>query len=167
MEEWRDVVGFEGYYLVSNTGKVLGKKGLLTPYLAGKVKKGNGYYMVDLYKDSVRKKMYVHTIVATAFVLNPNGLKEINHKNLDKLDNADSNLEWSTRVHNVNHSRGLLGLNGMSNKQYRKKLTPDKVTEIRELIKGGMKQKDVASLFMVSSSMVSMIKNNKFWVEYR
>lgn len=71
---------------------------------------GNGYYNVKLFlsKDESGKKQYktayVHRLVATAFVPNPNNLPQVNHKDGNKQNNAASNLEWCTALENTQHA---------------------------------------------------------------
>ena len=109
MEEWRDIKGYEGLYQVSNTGKVksLGngksnnsnnnKERIL------KGKEDKGYLKVNLYKDGKRKSYLVHVLVATAFLENPEGYTELNHKDEDKTNNCVENLEYCSRSYNVNY----------------------------------------------------------------
>ena len=107
-EVWRDVLGFEGIYQVSNKGNIFsvdrivrGKK------WGGRTLKPrphrNGYLQVELYKNSIRKKKYIHRLVAEAFLPNPNGFPEINHKDEIKTNNCVENLEWCTRKYNNNY----------------------------------------------------------------
>lgn len=112
-EEWRDVVGYEGLYKVSNLGRVksldriipFGKfkkhiKGkILSPYLHC------GYPEVTLW-DSKRgnnTKLRVHHLVSMAFIPNPKGYPIINHKNEIKTDNNVDNLEWCDYSYNLNY----------------------------------------------------------------
>ena len=108
----RDVVGFEKYYQVSREGRVFAKE-RETRNLCGAVKRkprelkpriaGHGYLMVDLHGDKGLKKKYVHRIVAEAFIPNPNGLPQVNHKDEDKTNNVVENLEWCTASYNMCH----------------------------------------------------------------
>lgn len=59
---------------------------------------------VVLYKDGKRKNMYVHRLVAEAFIPNPLGLKTVNHKDENKLNNAVANLAWMTQGDNARYS---------------------------------------------------------------
>ena len=71
---------------------------------------GNGYYNVKLFlsKDEQGHKqyktLYVHRLVATAFIANPNNLPQVNHKDGNKQNNAVSNLEWCTASENTKHA---------------------------------------------------------------
>ncbi len=80
-----------------------------TPTPLVRTKTIHGYMAVGLYKNAVlTRTVAVHRLVAKAFVCNPNGLPEVNHKNGVKDDNRFENLEWCTRKHNIVHSRRVL-----------------------------------------------------------
>lgn len=116
-EIWRTAIVngeiYEGYE-VSNFGQILslnyhrsGKSKLLKPS-----KDKDGYFQVTLYKDGKIKRIMVHRLVTEAFLLNPNNLPQVNHKDEDKTNNfvgtpendyKDGNLEWCTNEYNVNY----------------------------------------------------------------
>ena len=118
MEDWRDIPGYEGYYQVSNLGRVksldridITKKG----YSRHKkgielkvVKKGAGYSAVHLSKNSLTEQVYVHRLVLEAFLFESS--MEINHINGNKADNRLLNLEYVTKRENQIHAlkTGLL-----------------------------------------------------------
>lgn len=114
MEEiWKDVVGFEDNYKVSNYGIVISKKRYVNNNGKLVLKKEkmlsssmvNGYLQYDLYVDGERHKVYAHRLVAQAFILNPENKPDVNHKDGDKTNNNVNNLEWVTKSENQRHAR--------------------------------------------------------------
>ena len=107
MEEWRDVVGYEGLYQVSNLGRVksLPKYNRKDSYIMKPtIRKRDGRVSVILCKNpSHRKRITVHRLVAIAFVDNPHGYTEVNHKDENPQNNRADNLEWCTRKYNMNY----------------------------------------------------------------
>lgn len=112
MEIWKDVVGFEGLYKVSNTGKLksLDRKDSLGHNIRGKqisTKKNNrGYVQVHLTKDGKCHMKLMHRLVAEAFIENKNNLPQVNHKDEDKDNNTVENLEWCTNLYNRRYGTG-------------------------------------------------------------
>lgn len=114
MSKWKDIKGYEGMYQVSDEGKIRSldrkvKDATQNRYqnLKGKILKesdnGKGYKLVFLSKNRKRKNKYVHRLVAEAFIPNPDNLKEVNHKDLDKSNNCVRNLEWISNIDNKRH----------------------------------------------------------------
>lgn len=112
VEEWKDIKGYEGYYQVSNLGRVKSLPRLLIysdgqkHYYKEKILKPQkhyrGYLLVVLCKCGVRCGDVVHRLVAEAFIPNPNNYNEINHIDEDKTNNRVDNLEWCTHIYNIN-----------------------------------------------------------------
>lgn len=102
-EIWKDVEGYDGDYLVSNFGKVKSFKKNKESILK-KCKNSNGYYFVNLFKNNIQKKIYIHRLVGKEFIPNPENKPEINHLNADKSNNQVSNLEWVTPKQNIQHA---------------------------------------------------------------
>ncbi|MEH7116087.1 NUMOD4 motif-containing HNH endonuclease [Neobacillus vireti] len=109
-EVWKDINGFEGYYQVSNIGRVrsvdridslnrLHKSRLTTIYDNGK-----GYKRVSLYKESNNYYRYVHRLVAEVFIDNPDNKTDVNHIDGDKSNNNYTNLSWVTKKENIQHA---------------------------------------------------------------
>ena len=112
MAEWRDVVGYEGLYQVSNLGRVrslgriiywrgtsLFREGrIMTPRI-----NKYGYFQLTLTKDKKHKTHTVHRLVAEAFIPNPDNLPQVNHKDENKLNNCIDNLEWCDSPNNCNY----------------------------------------------------------------
>ena len=113
-EIWKDIKGYEGIYQVSNLGRVksLSRKIEPTdgkrPYwmkecIMKQYKEKTGYMSVKLCKSNVHKSQLIHRLVAQAFHPNPNGLREVNHKDEDKTNNHVNNLEWCSTSYNVKY----------------------------------------------------------------
>lgn len=99
---WKDIVGYEGIYKISNTGLVKKNNGkIMMPYETRK-----GYLRLGLSKDGKRKQFMVHRLVAIAFLYNenPSIKNEVNHIDLNKKNNNVENLEWIDTKGNVNHA---------------------------------------------------------------
>lgn len=117
MENWKAIKGFEGYYEVSDMGRVRrvdsevnsGMKHNPTRTVRSRVLKvhvkRNGYVTVDLSKDNKVKTVTVHRLVAEAFLPKEEGQTQVNHINCNKQDNRVSNLEWCTPKENREHAR--------------------------------------------------------------
>ncbi len=114
-EVWKDVVGYEGLYQVSNMGRVRSLtrkvnvcKGNKSRVFKGSIKMGryelkNGYHVVSLYKDGKSKRFFTHRLVAMMFIENPQTLPQVNHKDEDKTNNRVENLEWCDSKYNTNY----------------------------------------------------------------
>lgn len=104
MENWKDIVGYEQKYQVSDCGNVrsLDYKHTGTAQNLKPVVTSCGYLIVCLYKNGKHQNHYVHRLVADAFCDNTKGYAEINHKDENKTNNHASNLEWCTRKENLN-----------------------------------------------------------------
>ena len=135
MEVWKDIVGYEGLYQVSNLGNVrsldhtvkirrgdqefsaLHKGKQLTPLI-----RQHGYLGVQLYGRGGHatrnlRTFSIHRLVAEAFIPNPNGYKEVNHLDETHTNNRADNLEWCDHIQNSNYGTrpariGAMHLNG-------------------------------------------------------
>lgn len=99
-EIWKPIVGFEKYS-VSNLGRIKNPFGkILKPFPNNK-----GYLRVHLNSENIKHKhCSVHRAVALAFILNPDNLPQINHKNHNVQDNRVKNLEWCSNEYNQRYS---------------------------------------------------------------
>ena len=110
MEEiWKDIIGFEGIYQISNLGNVmvLNYKNTKTKHMLTPKKNNKGYLWVELWKNKKSHCFLIHRLVAEAFIPNCYNLPLVNHKDENPLNNAIDNLEWCTYSYNVKYSIDL------------------------------------------------------------
>lgn len=115
MEIWKDVVGYEGYYQVSNKGNVRSVDRRVQCSNSVRFYKGRvlsqcqddkGYFRVLLAVAGMHKSRQIHRLVAEAFIDNPNNLPEVNHKDENPSNNSVDNLEWCSKVYNLEYGTG-------------------------------------------------------------
>ena len=116
-EIWKDIIGYEGLYQVSNFGEVRrlhsGRRKL--PPTKLKPRRINGqhgktnYLSVNLCKSARAHNYQVHRLVAEAFIPNPDNKPQVNHIDGDPSNNSSDNLEWVTRSENELHAFYKLG----------------------------------------------------------
>src|SRR5688572_8966386 len=106
-ENWKDVVGYEGIYLVSDLGRVRSlprevfQPGVIKSYpineriLKPGIRSGR-YLRVNLFRDGEASGVFVHRLVAIAFLPNPENKRCVNHKDCNPSNNKLDNLEWCT-----------------------------------------------------------------------
>lgn len=108
-EKWKPCPHFENKYLISSHGRLLGI-GTYNTCCKGeliKLHKKNGrncYIQARLYDNGKAKTIEVHTLVAKAFIPNPDNLPMVNHIDENKANNFVENLEWCTNQYNIRYS---------------------------------------------------------------
>ena len=99
---WKDVVGFNGKYRVSDSGEVMSFARSNSGKILKPVKsKTTGYLHINLGRNY---RTTVHRLVAEAFIPNPDNLPCVNHKDENKLNNNVDNLEWASYQYNLAYS---------------------------------------------------------------
>ncbi len=151
-------------YEVSSSGEVRRLAG--TPFCPnGRILKASGhetsvgYDQVNLYRKGIKSRLYVHVLVASAFIgKRPDWKKiQINHKDGDRGNNHVGNLEYVTVRQNSQHAVSVLGhKRGIKNGNA--KLTEDQVREIR-----GMKLGDAAKKFCIHVQTAFRIRHGLLW----
>ena len=161
-EVWKPVVGFEGYYEVSNMGNVRSKDRIVKHNCGGAKKvegkiisqliTRNGYCQVSLWKYGKRKVFLVHRLVLHVFVGECPENMEVRHLNSIPTDNRLENLAYGTRSENTIDTLNL-GRGG------RQRLNPFLVVEIRKRLNNGESTKVLAQEYEVSTRAINKIKN--------
>jgi hypothetical protein len=107
MENLKEIIGYEGLYKISPSGKVYNKK--MHELKQYKSSSGTSYYQVCLCKNGFTKNFLVHRLVAKNYIDNPLNKSQVNHKDGNIFNNHVSNLEWVTPSENMKHSIHKLG----------------------------------------------------------
>lgn len=123
-EVWKAIQGHDGFYEVSNIGRVkrISRIGhnptapneidRFYTIIKNKILKlGNskGYKRICIYRENKRYHYHVHRLVAMAFIPTVDGKPWVNHKDGNKANNVVENLEWCSQSENVLHYRNVLG----------------------------------------------------------
>lgn len=164
-EIWLPIVGYEGLYEVSDFGRIrsvdreISYKSTGIAIRRGKLLRGvtdkKGYIHLVLCKNGKQKTFFVSRLVAAAFKENPLSLPDVHHRDFDKSNNAASNLEWTSHRENIAHS--------VKEHRYRKRLTPEIVTKIRERARNGESQAAIARSLSIRYQTVHLIVNGHYW----
>lgn len=118
VEIWRDVVGYEGSYKISNKGRLLSVSRITmrsngSPFPVKeqilKFEKQDGYNRIRIKRNGFKGHEFVHVMVAKAFILNPENKPQVNHKNAIRNDNRVENLEWATSSENQKYRFAVMG----------------------------------------------------------
>lgn len=165
MIEFKDVVGYEKYFQASETGLIFSKrtnKVLKTRF----TKRGYETFSTRL---NGRKGgvilLFVHKLVALAFLENPDNKPQVNHKDGNKKNNNLSNLEWCTISENVQHAfdTGLaVSLKGEEHKS--SILINEDVVKIKNLhVPGKFGKTRISKLLGIKENIVAKVLLGKTW----
>ena len=170
MEEWRDVVGYEGLYEVSNEGRVrsrfregeyAARWGIAKMRFPAKERKISktpaGYCYVSLSKNGIQSKHLVHRLVMEAFAGRSD--RQVNHLDGVKGNNKVSNLEYCTSAENLRHCINVLGKKRGSSAGGAK-LTETDIPKIRS---DSRKLREIAQDYGVTLQAIYLVKARKNW----
>jgi hypothetical protein len=168
-EKWLPIIGYEGYYEVSDLGRVKSIKRTVpntrkgVDYIRERILSQHfrRYSFVVLTKFNKTTNKTVHRLTAVSFIDNPENKAQINHKDGITYKNSIYNLEWNTSFENMQHSVRT-GLKSIGENQSQAKLNNKQVYEIRELNKS-MHIKEIAIVYGVQKPCIWKIVNNKTW----
>ena len=151
-EEWRAVVGYEGYYEVSNLGRVKRRKILKHDIVFG-------YSRVTLCINNKPKHYYSHCLVAKAFIPNINNKPFVNHIDNNRQNNIVSNLEWVTQQENINYCIKQ----GRNTKGEMQGVSSLKNIDIHYIRNSGLPTKELAVKYGQSEVNINRIKRYASW----
>ena len=175
-EEWRSVIGFEGFYSVSNFGRVKSEDRIVSKQTRwggvsynktlGKIinpgVKQNGYLFVGLSRNNKKKYRMVHTLVVEAFIgARPKGM-DVSHEDNDKTNNHLSNLCYKTHLENIK-DRARHGVERQGETVPTSVLSELQVIEIRAASKDGATNRQLADKYGVCIGQIRKIVKREQW----
>lgn len=168
-EEWRAIAGYDGWYEVSNWGRVRswrirGAPGRRRsePLLRRCVTFGYGKVLVNLSRDGGASGRLVHRLVAEAFIGPIPDDKVVCHGDGDATNNRVENLRIDTRSANE-ADKVAHGTSPRGERNHRAKLTEAEVIEIRQRRKSGEPAFRLATAYQTSAQNVTSICTRRSW----
>ena len=178
-KDWKDVVNYEDYFMVSNRGEIYSKR---TKKILKQVTAKNGYKHFSTKiggRTSKDVTLKIHRLVAEAFLGEPSQeLKDsvkylkyksvpVNHKDGNKSNNDVNNLEWTTYSGNMKHAalNNLLKIKTGSDNPS-SKLKESDIIEIRKIFKSRCRKfgaRALAKIYGVDKTSIMRVVNKETW----
>lgn len=157
MEQYKLIPGFERYAIY--------KAGFVKNMKTDRVLKfdfvSKGYPLVTLCYKGKTKRFYIHRLVATLFIPNPENKPQVNHINGIMSDSRVENLEWNTAKENIQHAYRI----GLTRITQNAKINEVTVHKIRSLYTGKHGEfRSIAKIFCMSSANIAAIIKRKTWI---
>lgn len=161
MEEiWKQITDYEGFYYISNFGRIKDNTGKIRrTYINNK-----GYECISLRFRGNKYHHLVHRLVAEYFIPNYNNFAQVNHKDCNKLNNKESNLEWIDQKGNYRHGMNNF-LYSKNEDHYFSKLTNKDVEMINRLYRLGFIRATVARIMNVNPSSLEALEKETSYRE--
>lgn len=177
IEVWRNVIGWEGIYQISNFGRIKAiERFLIKNRRGGKNKMAvyqvevlrtiktnrKGYKTISLWKEGFVKHFTTHRLVAIHYIANPNKYPQVLHKDDNPANPRWGNLFWGTQSQNIQDSvsKGRWRIGAKNNKT---KLLAEQVVEIKKLILSGRSCYGLGKQYNMSKYAILSIKNGRSW----
>lgn len=171
-EVWRPVPGYDGKYLVSNTGEVktLVNRGGRPRTDSGRKRALNtnskGYLYASLRSRGVSRNVFVHRMVVAAFVGPiPEGM-QVNHKDGNKQNNHLSNLECVTSLQNVRHAVEVLQNHARGERHGRSSATNETISRLWEMLADGVAPADASRRLGFSKGFAGVLLRGETWKHF-
>lgn len=160
MDKYYKIKGYEDYY-ITKSGKVYS---VLTNKMLKYDRSNRGYCRVTLADRRLGRfvHIFVHRLVATQFIPNPNNLPEVNHKDGNHTNNSIYNLEWCTREYNQRHAIEN-SLYRIEEDSPRAKLTKEQVISIYKEYEKNKNKNSISKKYGVSNALIGEIVRGVRW----
>lgn len=174
MEEWKDIPGFNSYQVsnlgnIRTIGRMVVNKGQFERKISARnlapMNNGRGYLAASIQiKGQGKKNLYIHRLVASLFIPNPDNLPEVNHIDGDKSNNNISNLEWVSTQQNRDHAVRT-GLIRRGERIHSSKLTADQVLLIYDTVikNPSINKSELGRKYGINCTTVIKIQRKQRW----